>query len=72
MNTPVPPAAPARAPLSDRPYCDWPAIIAGAVIAADIWFIWVTVTSFGIGGYLAGRFRMRLPTRSNPATVRTD
>ncbi|NYS26536.1 hypothetical protein HUK65_16240 [Rhodobacteraceae bacterium 2376] len=96
MNTPVPPAAPARAPLSDRSYCDWPAIIAGAVIAAavslvlyafgvglglsivsaepgegvsarwwtiaaGIWFIWVTVTSFGIGGYLAGRLRRPVP-----------
>ena len=96
MNTPVPSAAPASAPLSDRPYCDWPAIIAGAVIAAavslvlyafgaglglsivsaepgagvsarwwiiaaGIWFIWVTVTSFGIGGYLAGRLRRPVP-----------
>ena len=26
-------------------------------IAAGIWFAWVMVTSFGAGGYLAGRMR---------------
>lgn len=28
-------------------------------IAAGIWFAWVTVTSFGAGGYLTGRMRRR-------------
>jgi hypothetical protein len=30
------------------------------VIAASIWFIWVAVSSFMAGGYLAGRMRRRL------------
>jgi hypothetical protein len=73
-------------------YVDWPAILAGAVLAAAIslvlltfgtaigltavsaepgegvsllwlgiasglWFVWVTVTAFAAGGYLAGRLR---------------
>ena len=73
-------------------YVDWPAILAGTVLAAalsfvlltfgsaiglsvvsfepregaslfwlavvsGLWFIWVAVTSFGAGGYLAGRLR---------------
>lgn len=29
-------------------------------IASGIWFIWVMVTSFGAGGYLAGRMRRRI------------
>ncbi|MGY6634857.1 MAG: hypothetical protein ACXIU8_14110 [Alkalilacustris sp.] len=93
----APPAAPVPAPAlgdlrHDRSYCDWPAIFAGAVIAAavsivlyafgaglglslvsaepgegvslqwwalaaGIWLVWVAVTSFGLGGYLAGRLR---------------
>ncbi|MEX0694166.1 MAG: hypothetical protein WD075_06970 [Rhodospirillales bacterium] len=28
-------------------------------IAAGIWFVWVTVTGFGAGGYLVGRMRRR-------------
>ena len=77
---------------SDASYIDWPAALAGAVlataiafvlitfgsglglsmispepgegvsvrwftIAAGIWFVWVSVSSFGAGGYLAGRMR---------------
>ena len=30
-----------------------------ATIAAGIWFIWVMISSFGAGGYLAGRMRRR-------------
>lgn len=76
-------------------YIDWPAAIAGAVlataiafvlitfgsglglsmispepgeglsafwftIAAGLWFVWVSVSSFGAGGYLAGRMRRRI------------
>lgn len=29
-------------------------------IASGIWFIWVAITSFGAGGYLAGRLRRRV------------
>ncbi|MCC5975309.1 MAG: hypothetical protein JJT81_14835 [Rubellimicrobium sp.] len=29
-------------------------------IAAGIWFVWTMVTSFGAGGYLAGRMRRRI------------
>ena len=29
-------------------------------IAAGIWFVWVAVSSFGAGGYLAGRMRRRI------------
>lgn len=29
-------------------------------IASGIWFIWVAITSFGAGGYLAGRMRRRI------------
>lgn len=29
-------------------------------IAAGIWFVWVTVSAFGAGGYLAGRMRRRM------------
>lgn len=80
-----------------RPSLDWPAIIAGAVVAAAIsfvllsfgtgiglsltspypregvsvtaflvilaaWVIWVTITSFVAGGYLAGRMRRTTAT----------
>jgi hypothetical protein len=82
----------APAVASDASYVDWPAILAGAVLAAaiafvlltfgsaiglsaasaepgegmslawlgiasGIWFVWVTVTAFAAGGYLAGRLR---------------
>lgn len=30
-------------------------------IAAGIWFVWVSVSSFGVGGYLAGRMRRPVP-----------
>ncbi|MFT3972382.1 MAG: hypothetical protein QM699_02700 [Amaricoccus sp.] len=40
-------------------------------IASGIWFIWVAITSFGAGGYLAGRLR-RLTSRRWPvATIAT-
>ncbi|MBB5220603.1 hypothetical protein HNP73_000524 [Amaricoccus macauensis] len=29
-------------------------------VASGIWFVWVAVTSFGAGGYLAGRLRRRV------------
>lgn len=76
-------------------YVDWPAILAGAVvayglllllatfgsaiglsmispepgegvslrwlsIAAGLWFIWITISSFAAGGYLAGRMRRKI------------
>jgi hypothetical protein len=84
--------AAAVAPDSAVGYVDWPAILAGAVlasaiafvlltfgsaiglsaisaepgegasllwigIASGIWFVWVAVSSFAAGGYLAGRLR---------------
>lgn len=87
-------AAAVPAATHDGSYIDWPAIIAGAVvasaisfvlftfgsgiglsmtsveadegvslqwltIAAGIWFVWVTISSFSAGGYLAGRMRRR-------------
>jgi hypothetical protein len=90
----VPPRT-AGADASDVSYVDWPAILAGAVLAAAIafvlsafgaaigltlvspfggegiggmgmlialglWSIWVIVSSFMAGGYLAGRLRRRL------------
>jgi len=80
-------------------YVDWPAILAGTVlatalsfvlltfgsaiglsivsaepgqgaslfwlaIASGLWFIWVAITSFGAGGYLAGRLRRPVPGAS--------
>jgi len=80
--------------LDDRSYVDWPAIIAGTVlataisfvlltfgsalglsltsaykgqgisltgfaIAAALWLLWVQISSFTAGGYLAGRMRRR-------------
>lgn len=33
-------------------------------IASGIWFIWVVITSFGAGGYLAGRMRRRVGSAS--------
>lgn len=80
--------------LSDHSYVDWPAILAGAVLAAavsfvlntfgagiglslispfgrdglggtgiliavSLWILWVTVSSFMIGGYITGRMRRR-------------
>jgi hypothetical protein len=80
-------------------YVDWPAILAGTVVAlalsvvlltfgsaiglsivsfepregaslfwlaivSGLWFIWVAVTSFGAGGYLAGRLRRPAPGAS--------
>ena len=92
-SSPVPAPVAATAARADAgSYVDWPAILAGAVlatalsfvlmtfgsaigltvvsaepgegaslmwlsIASGIWFIWVTVTSFAAGGYLAGRMR---------------
>lgn len=82
-------------PLGDASYVDWPAILAGAVlaygllmllatfgagiglsmvspepgegvslrwltIAAGLWFIWITISSFAAGGYLTGRMRRRI------------
>ncbi len=32
----------------------------GVVIAAALWFLWVEVSSFMVGGYLAGRLRRRI------------
>jgi hypothetical protein len=92
-----PTASPHRTSVADASpsYVDWPAIIAGAIlasalslilltfgsavglsmvspepgegvslrwvtIAAGIWFVWVAVSSFGAGGYLAGRLRRRI------------
>lgn len=92
-----PTAAAPRASVADASpsYVDWPAIIAGAIlasalslilltfgsavglsmvspepgegvslrwvtIAAGIWFVWVAVSSFAGGGYLAGRLRRRI------------
>lgn len=94
------PAGAARAgavgrPADDRSYVDWPAALAGAVLAAAIslvmlsfgsalglgitsplpgegvsffwfaivaglWLLWVQVSSFLAGGYLAGRLRRRV------------
>jgi hypothetical protein len=80
-------------------YVDWPAILAGTVLAvalsfvlltfgsaiglsvvsfepregaslfwlavvSGLWFIWVAITSFGAGGYLAGRLRRPAPGAS--------
>lgn len=88
-------------------YIDWPAIIAGAVlasavwfvlsafgsgvglsmtsvepgdgvslrwltIAAGIWFIWTTVSSFSAGGYLAGRMRRRIGDASEEESDARD
>lgn len=82
------------AATSDVSYIEWPAILAGAVlataiavvlvtfgsglglsmvsaergeaaslrwltVAAGLWFVWVAVTSFGAGAYVAGRMRRR-------------
>lgn len=94
-STNVPPAPRAMAAAaSDASYIEWPAILAGAVlatavavvlvtfgsglglsmisvqhgeaaslrwltIAAGLWFLWVAVTSFGAGAYVAGRMRRR-------------
>jgi len=33
-------------------------------IASGLWFIWVAITSFGAGGYLAGRLRRPVPGTS--------
>lgn len=87
-------SAPAAVGSDERSYVDWPAIIAGTVvasaislvlltfgsaiglsltsayegsgisltafaIAAALWLIWVQVSSFFAGGYLAGRMRRR-------------
>ncbi len=81
--------------VDERSYVDWPAIFAGAVIAAAItlvlatfgagiglsltspyagegaslalytigvglWMVWVQVTGFGAGAYVAGRLRRRI------------
>ena len=84
--------APVTAAAGEASYVDWPAILAGAVLAAAIafvlltfgsaigltavsaepgegasllwlgiasgaWFVWVAVSAFAAGGYLAGRMR---------------
>lgn len=98
VEAPPPPAsAPigAPVPVTDGSYVDWPAIIAGAVLAAAIslvlltfgsaigfsmtgpfgregvapfwiavtlaiWVLWVQISSYMIGGYVAGRMRRRV------------
>ena len=41
-------------------------------IATGIWFIWVAITSFGAGGYLAGRMRRRVGGASVDETEARD
>ncbi len=41
-------------------------------IASGIWFLWVAVTSFGAGGYLAGRLRRPVPGTSVDETEMRD
>jgi hypothetical protein len=41
-------------------------------IASGIWFIWVAITSFGAGGYLAGRMRRRVGGASVDETEARD
>lgn len=41
-------------------------------IAAGIWFAWVMVTSFGAGGYLAGRMRRRVGDATAPEVEARD
>ena len=100
MNTNELPAGSARPALTrvvsdDRPYVDWAAVFAGAVVAASLslvlasfgsaiglgitsplpgegvsffwfaiaaglWLLWVQVSSYMAGGYLAGRLRRRV------------
>lgn len=95
MVTPAPSSPVVRDAAAEASYVDWPAIFAGAVlaaaislvlwafgsglglsmvsaepaegvslrwmtIAAGIWFVWVAVSSFSAGGYLAGRLRRRI------------
>lgn len=95
MVTPAPSSPVVRDAATEASYVDWPAVFAGAVlaaaislvlwafgsglglsmvsaepaegvslrwmtIAAGIWFVWVAVSSFSAGGYLAGRLRRRI------------
>jgi hypothetical protein len=39
--------------------------LAWLAIASGLWFVWVAITSFGAGGYLAGRLRRPVPD-ANP------
>ena len=41
-------------------------------IAAGIWFIWVAISSFGAGGYLAGRMRRPVPGASDDESETRD
>lgn len=41
-------------------------------IAAGLWFVWVAVTSFGAGGYLAGRMRRRIGDSSGDESETRD
>ena len=94
----IPAAAPVPSGFTQS-YVDWPAVVAGAVLATAIsfvlmtfgagiglsvvspepgeglapvtvlvgvglWVLWVTVSSFMAGGYLAGRLRRRVPDAS--------
>jgi hypothetical protein len=95
LVSPPPSSAPLAGVAAASPsYVDWPAILAGAIlasalsfvlltfgsavglsmvspepgegvslrwmtIAGGIWFVWVAVSSFAAGGYLAGRLRRR-------------
>ncbi len=46
--------------------------VAWLAIATGIWFAWVMVTSFGAGGYLAGRMRRRAGDATAPEVEACD
>jgi len=54
------------------PYTDEGANPVWLVVIAGIWFVWVMVSSFGAGGYLAGRLRHRIGDASAPEVEMRD